>query len=262
MNEFAELRALVASIEGGSFADAAKALDTSRMTVARRIERLGEEVGQPLIARDGAALSATPAGQRLHEEARSVLDAYAALMEAARSPARAETTWAVEPELLGFVAQTLVPRRSESETLRLEADPKPLVGVRRGRAALVARTTRPTGPWPVRSVGEIEEVVAASPDYLAEHGAPQSLADLARHRVIAVLGTPVWPARGRGWLTVDPQVWLPGTSDVEAAVRAGAGVGLVRRSPDLIPVLPAELGRSVPVWLVGEAEAGEPPPAG
>ena len=44
-----------------------------------------------------------------------------------------------------------------------------------------------------RSLAPNPRVLCASPDYLAQHGAPTTLDDLRRHRCIALHGMPHWP---------------------------------------------------------------------
>jgi DNA-binding transcriptional LysR family regulator len=109
---------------------------------------------------------------------------------------------------------------------------------------------------------------AASPAYLAQHGVPQSLADLARHRLVAY--TPRLASNDAGWEYFDAasgsyqtvpmraSVMVNGTDAYQAA--AVAGLGLVQAPVMglqplfdqglLVRVLPASTARPLPVSLL------------
>src|SRR6476661_818652 len=68
-------------VDVGSFTRAAELLNLSQPSVTRQVALLEREFGVPLMERTGRKLVVTPAGQIVHEHARSV----AALIERARS---------------------------------------------------------------------------------------------------------------------------------------------------------------------------------
>lgn len=67
------LRSFVAVIEGGSVLEAAARVGRSQSAVSMQIQRLEEDVGQPLFRRDGRALRPNPAGEELLHHARRLL---------------------------------------------------------------------------------------------------------------------------------------------------------------------------------------------
>lgn len=77
------LQTLLAVIDHGSVAEAARRLNLTPSAVAQRIRALEDEIGQPLVQRAGQTLQATPAGTAILPEARRLLAAEADLKAAA-----------------------------------------------------------------------------------------------------------------------------------------------------------------------------------
>ncbi|KZN14401.1 LysR substrate-binding domain-containing protein [Marinomonas sp. TW1] len=67
------LRSFVMGIELGSFAKAAEHLSRSTSAVSAHLKKLEEQIGQPLVHRDGRNVKLTSAGQRLMKPAKQLL---------------------------------------------------------------------------------------------------------------------------------------------------------------------------------------------
>jgi DNA-binding transcriptional LysR family regulator len=98
----------------------------------------------------------------------------------------------------------------------------------------------------------------AHPDYLARHGTPQDWPDLAGHSLIGFdTETAYIRQAGAAWPSLRRERFALRTdSDVAqlALIRAGAGigpcqVGLARRSPALVRVLPAQFALPLDTWV-------------
>src|SRR4051794_27464550 len=83
MDRLDELAVLLAVLEGGSLAAAARRLRRSPPAITRTLAQLEQRVGARLVDRTTRALSATDAGRQLAEQARPLLAGYAAAVQEA-----------------------------------------------------------------------------------------------------------------------------------------------------------------------------------
>ncbi|WP_040607694.1 LysR family transcriptional regulator [Salinisphaera shabanensis] len=190
MNRYECDRMLVAVLELGSFAAAARRMGVSAATASKMIARLETELGVQLIKRTTRALSVTEAGQTYFEGVRRLLESLDEL-DAAVTAGTVEPTgrlrisvphtfgvrWVV-PSLNAFAAH--YERISLDVTFSDEAVNLVQEGydaaVRIGRLAdstLIARRLTSSRDW-----------LVAAPAYLQARGTPQTPADLAAHDCI------------------------------------------------------------------------------
>jgi DNA-binding transcriptional LysR family regulator len=252
----------VAIVDGGSVSAAAKALDLPRPTVSKRLARLEERLGVRLLHRTTRRMTLTEAGDLLYQRARGVVHAA---KEAESAVQRLDD---VPRGLLRVVVPSRVPEETFTRWLTefLEAYPELSLDVvaSESHVDLVAE-----GFDVALRAGVIEdqslvsrtlvvntEIAVASPDYLREHGEPQSAEELSAHNcIVGYKGSnvpdPLWPlldggvTRVRGTLTTN-QVVLR----LQAA-RRHLGIALVIDSMarelcergELVHVLPGVVGR-------------------
>ena len=271
MDRLASMETFVRVVEGGSFAAAAEVNGVSATMVAKQVQAIEKRLGARLLHRTTRRHQLTEVGQLYLERCRAAL-ASVALAEA--SATELQKTPRGQLRLVapvGFGSRTLAPALADwlaahpdvSVDLTLDDNPEARVvaghelGVVIGDvrdASLVARTLRP-----------YRRILAASPGYLAAHGAPAHPAELARH---ACLGLRYWKHHDR-WHLVGPDgetsvVPVAGrfTANEGSALRraAAAGAGVVLQPEDaladdlaagrLAPVLPRWSFRPTPVHLV------------
>ena len=72
--DLAVMRTLLAAVETGSFAGAARKVGRSESAVSLQLKRLEEQIGEPVFLRAGKQMTLTGAGARLVEYARRLLD--------------------------------------------------------------------------------------------------------------------------------------------------------------------------------------------
>jgi DNA-binding transcriptional LysR family regulator len=72
--DLAILRTLLAVVETGSFAAAARKIGRSESAVSLQLKRLEEQIGEPIFLRAGKQMTLTGAGARLLEYARRLLE--------------------------------------------------------------------------------------------------------------------------------------------------------------------------------------------
>lgn len=248
--------------ETGSFSRAAERIGLPKSTVSRRITLLEERLGERLMLRTTRRLTLTEFGLQLLEHARQVaaeVDAVKALSEyrQARPSGRLRVsmpsdfaTFLLPDMLAAFV--TLHPEVS----LELDLSPRRVdllgenfdLAIRMGELpddALLA----------ARKLADFDAGLYAAPSYLADHGDPQTPADLARHRALRLLGRLGEPINWR--LQHGDEAWEglpPGSATAnspELLIRlaiAGAGIA---SAPTLFAqpsVRSGLLRRVLPTW--------------
>lgn len=194
MDRFLQLSAYVAVAEEESFAKAARRLGMSAPAVTRTIAALEQGLGVKLLNRTTRFVRPTDAGLRYLDDARQIL---AKLQEADEGAAgvnaapRGHLTLTA-PVLFGkmYVMPQLVEYLHTHPEVQISAlfldrvvnmlEEGVEIGVRIGELADSSmRAIR---------VGAIRRVLCATPEYLAQHGIPQSPADLSKHQIVAATG--------------------------------------------------------------------------
>lgn len=238
MDHLQSLRLFARVVERRSFTTAAADLNVPRSTATEAIRRLEGRLGARLLERTTRHVAPTPDGQLYYERCTAILaeldDAEAVLRDSEPhgrlrmdAPGLLTRTFLL-PGLPAFLARYPRIQLHIGQTDRL-------VDLVREGVDCVLRVGEPVDSGlMLRRLGMISEVTVASPDYLARHGVPRSIDDLAGHKMIGFLSSltgDVMPLE----LTVDGtphEVRLPvqvsaNHSDTSADL-ARAGLGLVQ----------------------------------
>jgi len=252
-----------------SFAEAARQLGLSASAVSKAISRLEARLDTRLIDRTTRRISLTAEGRTYYEFCRRVLtdmEAAEATLAEARSIPRGLLRIQVPR---GFGRKVMIP--ALSEFLGAYPDITVDVTVRDGAidpgedgvdvSFVLGNPSR--GKFVARQITNIGYAICASPEYIAEHGSPQSPADLADHRCLNYLH----PRTGktRDWvLTMEGrQVALPVDSvftgndilAVHQAALSGVGVAYLMdflvaedvKAGNLAVLMPESALKNVPV---------------
>ena len=259
-----------AVMDAGSFTKAAERLGQTPSGVSRTIARLEDHLGLTLLHRTTRRLHLTDEGAWLLERARGLLADLAnteAEAAARRSqPAGLVRVNAATPALDHLLAP-LVPAFLDAYPLvQLElTSGETVVDLIEERADLAIRIGQlPDSTLNARRLGSSRIRVLAAPAYLARHGAPASVAELAQHRLLgfsAPASLNTWPLRhdGAEGYTIAPTVTASSGETVRHLALSGAGIAslsdfLTRAdlaAGRLVPVLAgAALSWSQPVWAV------------
>jgi len=199
MDRLASLEVLIAIVDTGSLAAAARRLGLSPPAVTRALAGLEARLGTRLIARTTRSLALTDVGRRFVATARNVL---AELDEAERAAAGEATTpvghlSVTAPVTFGrlhvapVLGAFLQAHAQITASLWLVDRSVDLVG--EGIDIALRIGTLADSALIVRRIGAVRRMLAASPDYLAAMGEPGHPRDLAAHRIIAFSG----PTGGR-----------------------------------------------------------------
>ncbi len=277
MDRLDELQILVAILDTGSMAAAARKLGRSPAAVTRELGVLETRAGARLLERSTRRLTPTEAGLRLAEQARRLLADY----EAALLPAGADTPRG----LLRIAAPNVFGRRHVAPVVTrfLAAQPEVQVElllsdrnvdlIEEGVDAAVRIGPLANLSLVARRLGQVSRVTVACPDYLARRGTPSTPLELAGHELImstSVRSVAEWRFRqGKREHVVrySPRLRV---NDVEAMLAAAIdGFGIARalsyqvepllRAGLLVRLLPAYEPEPLPVHLVLPSSRHMPP---
>ncbi|HEX9447419.1 MAG TPA: LysR family transcriptional regulator, partial [Dongiaceae bacterium] len=266
------IAAFVQAAESGSFALAAARLNLTRSAVGKSIARLEQRLGVRLFNRTTRRQNLTDDGQAFYESClralRELETAEAALESGRQVPSgRLRVSMAVVfgRHCVAPILTALAARHPALE-LDLSLSDRPVDLIEDGfDLAVRGGTIADQSGLMMRRLGEQRMNVVATPDYLARHGTPQTLADLVNHEGVVYGRGP----QSKSWLFNGPA----GTSietrmrcrirldDVEAIVDAtlsGAGLGWLPcwliaphlKSGALVTVLPPALSIGYPIYAV------------
>lgn len=166
------LRAFAATAEARGFSQAARALNVTHAAVAQQVRALEQELGHPLVQRDGRGVSLTPEGEQLYA---ALSEGFAALQRGVEALRNGAVDRPVKVTLTAsFAAQWLMPRlkdfwdRHPDIGLSLHPEPR-IVDLHREGMDLGIRYGN--GEWPgveATYLAPARLVVAGAPSLLGE----------------------------------------------------------------------------------------------
>ena len=234
-----KLRIFHAVAEAGSFTHAGDVLNLSQSAVSRQISALEEALQVPLFHRHARGLILTEQGEQMNRTVRDVF-AKLAMTEALLTESKEKAAGRLKvTTTTGFGTSWLAPRLPRflnthpdiSITLILEDSDLDL-GMREADVAI--RMHPPRQPDLVqRHLADIQMPLCASPDYLAKNGAPTTIDDLERHRII-LFGSYHPPVADVNWLAQlgrsngqkrQPVFEVNSLTAIADAIEAGLGIG-------------------------------------
>jgi DNA-binding transcriptional LysR family regulator len=190
MENLSALAAFVRAAEAGSFGAAARALGLSVPAISKSVKSLEEGLGVRLFHRTTRGLTLTEEGQSYLERVRPLLDELQSAASDVRD-ARGSVTGTLRISApTGFGRHCIVPllpeflREHPGIQIDLQLDDS-FADLVAGRFDVAIRNGRLSDSNIVaREIAPMRLVVCGSPAYLAEHGTPRSLEDLAQHNCI------------------------------------------------------------------------------
>ncbi|MCY7258526.1 LysR family transcriptional regulator [Pseudomonas protegens] len=199
-----ELQVLVCVIECGSISAAAEQLVQTPSAVSRTLSRLEAKLDTTLINRTTRRMDLTEEGRYFFEQAKLILDQMDELEERLssrqRNPSGRLRINAASPFMLHAIVPHVAEFRRLYPDIQLELNSNDLIidlleqstdiAIRIGVLADSTLHARSLGCSPLH--------ILASPDYLARHGTPQSVAELAEHTLLGFTQTETlnhWPLR-------------------------------------------------------------------
>lgn len=267
MEDFQAMRAFSRVAELGSFTRAADELGLSRAMVSTHVHRLERRFGLRLLNRTTRKVALTPAGNDYLGHCRRVFAELAAAEETLRR-GKEQPTGRLRVDVPGsFGRHILLPRLPEffarypGIDLDLRFNERVVDLVREG-VDLAVRAGTVTDPNLValRVCGS-RWITCASPEYLARHGRPQTIADLADHALIG--SVPPDGTHPRPWLFAggpdppfEPKFRMTLNEAEAVKLAAASGVGITQ-TMDLLAARELADGSLVLV-LMEHAREGPP----
>ena len=260
--------------EAGSLSAAARELKLSQPTLGRQIKTMEAQLGAELFHRQPRGFVLTETGAQLVAPARAMRDAVgqialtaagrqAQLKGTVRITASVATSVKHLPPIIARIrklepeiAIELVPSDVSSNLLYREAD----IAVRMYRPEQLDLVTQ--------HIGDLALGIFAAKSYVAERGAPESLADLTAHDFVGY-DTHMHIIEGmeRAGVRVDRDLFKVRCDDHVAyweLVRAGCGIGFAQKNighddPSVVELMPDVPIPPLPIWLTAHAAMRQTP---
>ena len=257
MDQLAEMRVFVRAIERGTFVVAAGDLGLTPSAVSKLVRRLEERLGVRLVNRTTRKLSLTAEGETYFLTGRRLIEAVDGLEhEVAASAGQPRGLLRINTAVsfgVRHLAPALIDFHERYPQVRVSMSLTDRPVDLHAEQIDVAFRVGPLSDSGLlsRKIAEVERVICASPQYLKRFGAPESPAELARHRciVFTVPGRNRWPfkmANGElKYLDIAPTFASDSLECILQLALQGAGIarlgdymvgGLVR-SRKLVPLL-------------------------
>lgn len=203
MDQLSAMRIYLRVAELASFSHAAEQLGLPKASISTAVQRLESQLGTRLLHRTTRRVQMTQDGQSYYERCRDLLADFDEL-QTQFQPAEAGASGRLRvdmssgvarhivlPALPGFLAQH--PRLE----VELSSTDRRVDVVREGFDCVLRIGTLADSSLVARPLGALPLCNVASPAYLARHGTPRTVADLAQHQLIHYV--PVLGARSAGF---------------------------------------------------------------
>ena len=267
-------RSLLSVLQEGSLSGAARALDITQPTVGRHISALEDSFGVALFTRSRAgllpteaALALRPYAEEMHSTAAALRRAAASHGEGVKGTVRVSASEIVGVEVLPSIVAQL---REAHPQLTVElVSTNRLQDLLLREADIAVRMAPPRQESLVaRRVGGVAVGLFAHKEYLAHHGTPKSVSELAQHALIGFdEETPYLRAARKAFPQWSRAAFSIRTdSDVGqlALIRAGCGIGacqvaLAKRNTDLVRVLHLKFELKLDTWITMHADLRNSP---
>ena len=234
MDKLKCMEALVNVVEAGNFTLAGKKLGITTVMVGRQIRQLEELLGTRLLKRNTRKQSLTDAGLLFYRRATEILDQVARAQEAVQD-VDAEPSGKLRvaaPVSMGgtLIAPLIVAYQQRYPQVEIELVlAHAMVDLIEEGVDLAVRVgTLPDSGLVARPLRPYQNLVCASPAYLARHGTPREWRDLKDHRCLVHQSwQPEWMAADGSVLTWPSQQAFSANDGQALRAAALAGAGLI-----------------------------------
>ena len=177
-------------VEGGSFVRAAETLGLPASSVTAIIKRLEKHLQTRLLNRSTRNLSLTPEGERYFHRCREILD----LIDDTESSLQGSVErpqGRLRVDVPGGIAHAVIlpqlwqfRQRYPDIYLMVGVNDRQVDLIQENVDCVIRTGSLDDSTLVARRLGELRWITCAAPSYLAEHGVPQALEDLQRHRAV------------------------------------------------------------------------------
>lgn len=263
MQDLNDLYYFAVVVEHGGYAAAERALNIPKSRLSRRVAQLESDLGVRLLQRSTRRFSVTEVGQDVYRHAQSML---------AEAQAAREAVDRLSAEPRGLVRVSCPVSIAQNQLARLlpgfmMAHPKVRVHVHASNrridvinegfdiALRVRSQLNDDGSLVMRSFGPIQELLVASPAYLARAGRPATPVDLHDHQTLSMSedeGRQRWELHGpQGQIErvdIQPRLMCSDFPMLEQAAVEGLGITLLPETICADDVRSGRLEVVLPQW--------------
>ena len=190
MDKFTELEIFTTIIEQGGFTGAANKLGLSKSAVSKHITALEGRLGATLLNRTTRQVSPTEVGQEFYLKSKQILkDMGSAESIVSSMQSEAQGTIKISAandfgvnQLAAKIGRFL--KQYPKVKVDLDLDNRFVDILAEGFDLAFRIGSLSDSSLKARKLAETQTCILASPDYLKEHGTPQSIEDLADHRLL------------------------------------------------------------------------------
>ncbi len=191
MDRFAEIELFVQVAETGSLSRAAEALGLSNAAASRHLQALEDRLGARLVERNTRRLFLTDTGQEFFSRAKTLLADLKDAEDVVNAHTLNPTGMLRISASLSFSMQHIAPllraytERYSNVTVHVEAANRYLDIIDNNiDVAIRTREFEPDSNITVRRLAQTRRILVAAPRYLARHGRPRTLEELAQHKLL------------------------------------------------------------------------------
>ncbi|RZT39548.1 LysR family transcriptional regulator [Cupriavidus agavae] len=194
MERLGDIALFLRVLDLGSISAAARSLDLSVAVASQRLQRLERELGVRLLHRTTRRLHATPEGAILAEQGRTLVEELEGLAGSLRQSGSGVTGTLRLTTSASFgrlYVSPLLPeflRTHPGLSVSIHLNDNVLDLVSSGFDLAIRIGVLDDSSLVARKLAVNRRLLCASPEYLAEHGWPQTPEDLARHQCLVLVG--------------------------------------------------------------------------
>lgn len=256
-------------VERGSFSAVARELQTSQPTISKVLRALETELGGKLLARSTRKLSLTDEGQRYYNECRHILAAVDAAEHSFQSGRESIAGPLKIGSSVSFGRLHIAPRLAEflkrhpnvQIDLQLSDQNQDLIS--EGLDVTFRIGALSDSGLIARPVGTTHRVTVAAPQYLAQHGQPQTPEELRGHNCLLfnlLSSQNLWTYEGHE-VRIKGNAQSNNSEAIREMVLAGLGIALSPvwlfsedlKAGRVIAILQDYVAQSLPMYAVSPA---------
>nr|WP_305907201.1 LysR family transcriptional regulator [Methylomarinum sp. Ch1-1]MDP4519933.1 LysR family transcriptional regulator [Methylomarinum sp. Ch1-1] len=238
MDKLNNMRVFCRIVELGTFAAVAREMNLSAMMISKYVAQLEQSLGVVLLNRTTRSLNLTEAGEAYYTRSKQLLEDLAELDEATAQLGGSVKGVMKISAPIDFWGIYMVPaieayqKEYPDVKILMSLDNK-YQNLRDGLFDMVIVVTDCLDQGVVaRKITSTELGTYASPEYIARHGAPETLADLSAHRCLHYVNTPhgdYWVFNNNGKTEKIKIDWYFATNNGRALSQAATmGMGIMR----------------------------------
>lgn len=273
MKTIESLQIFVRVAELSSFTQAAEQLALPKARVSTAVQLLEGQLGTRLLHRTTRKVQLTQDGQAFYERCKDLLDDMDELQGMFQQQGPQSLRGRLRVDMPTLIARDqIIPRLPEflaahpQLSVEFSSTDRRVDVVREGFDCVLRVGPLADSGLVARPVGQLRQINCASPGYLAQHGTPKTLDDLASHRLVHYV--PTLGAKPSGWeyvhdgrvrtLAMPSVLTVNSTEAYQSACVAGlgliqapaAGLASLLARGLLVEVMPQHRAPSLPVSLL------------